>query len=159
MEGNLKRKLSLIKISRQDAESCSQIYSPKFESDIEISRKFSLGQEVAASATDRDLRNVAFHRKYFALLKLAYSNLPHNLEKLFANIEEFRTELKIQIGCRERRVSMSGKEYFIPKSMRFDKMSQTEFEEVYSKTLDFICVHVLRGVDKKELDDQIMDFL
>jgi len=155
----MKRKLSLIKISQQEAKNCTQIFVPRFESDLDISRKFPVGQEVAASCTDRDLRNVGFHRKYFALLKLAYSNLPHKFEKLFANMEEFRTEIKMQIGCREKRTSISGKEFWLPKSMRFDKMSQTEFEKVFSDTLDFICKFILPGVDKKDVEYQIIGFM
>ena len=154
----MKKRFSLIKVSVQEIAGCTQIFVPKYEGGLEISRKMPLGQEVAASATDKDLRNLAFNRKYFALLKLAYSNLPHEFEKLFKNIEEFRTEVKMQIGCREKRTSISGKDYWLPKSMRFDSMSQTEFEKVYSDTLDFICKYILPGVNKKDVEDQIIGF-
>lgn len=151
-------KIILFKVLPQAAKSLRELYAPKYETDIDNSRKLGLGSEIVASSSKKDIRNVGHHRKYFALLKLAWENMPEKYSKLFANIEEFRTEVKMQIGCREKRVSISGNEYWIPKSMAFDSMGQEEFEGVYSKTLDFICEYILPGVSSDEIEAQIIDF-
>ena len=155
----MKRRFSIIKISRRDAESCKELFTCKYESDLETSRKFELGQEFVASATDSDLRNIGFHRKLFALLKLAMDSLPEHLEEKIKSVDELLTEIKIQIGHREKRVSIGGNEYYVPKSISFENLGQEAFEDFYSKTLDFICAHVLPGVTDKEIETQLLNFM
>lgn len=155
----MKKKFSLIKISKQDAENCSQLFCPKYESDIEISKKLPLGQEVAGSCTDGDLRNSKFNRKYHALIKFAFFHMPEKYEGFIKNKEELRQEILMQIGARDRRISMSGKEYFVPKSMKYEKMGAEEFEDVYKKTFDFVCKYILPGVSNKDVQEQLMSFM
>lgn len=166
----MKKRFSLIKISKADAENCSQLFCPKYESDIEISKKLPLGQEVAGSCTDGDLRNSKFNRKYHALLKFAFFHMPEkysedhiaeNEEVIrgIKSVEDLRQEILMQIGCREHKISLSGREYYTTKSMKFDKMGAEEFEKVYSDTFDFISKYILPGVSNKDVQEQLMSFM
>ena len=78
-------KLILIKIAPQTARSLRELYAPKFETDIDNSRKLDMGSEIAASSSKADVRNAGHHRKYFALLKLAWENMPEKYAKLPRN--------------------------------------------------------------------------
>jgi len=155
----MKKKFSLTKISKKDAENCKELFTPLYESDIEISRSLKPGQRVAGSVTTSDLRNLGFHKKFYALLKLTFENLPEKLKPLFKNIEELRTELKLQTGYREERVSLSGKRYYVPKSMSFATMGAEDFNIFYKKSVDVICKFILPGVESEELDRQILGFM
>ena len=155
----MKKRLTLIKISSEDARGFNQIYVPRYGSDLEVSKKLSRGQEVIGSIADGDLRNAKFHRKYWALIRFAFHNLPEKYEELIKSEDDLRQEILMQIGAREKRVSMSGREYFVPKSMKFDKMGATEFEDVYKKTFDFVCQYILPGVSDKDVEEQLLGFM
>ena len=43
----------------------------------------------------------------------------------------------------------------IPRSINFDSMSQTEFEEFLTRAKDAICSELLPGVELKELDEAV----
>jgi hypothetical protein len=90
-------------------------------------------------------RNVAFHRKFFALLKLTYDNQEH-----FNNFDELRQWLIMKAGHYKRVVTPTG-QMFQPKSIAFSNMSEEEFEEVYSSVLDEVC----KFLDIKEEDIQL----
>lgn len=153
------KKILLMKISPQDARGISQIYIPKYDSDLEASKKLPLGQEVSGGVADGDLRNYRHHKKYFALLKFAFHHMPEKYESIIKSVEDLRQEILMQTGFREKRVSMSGREYYVPKSMKFDKMGSTEFEELYNATFDFICQYILVGLDDKTIEEELMSFL
>jgi len=155
----LKKRFSLIKVSPKEIAGCTQIFVPKYEGGLEISRKMPLGQEVAASATDRDLRNLMHHRKLFALLKLCMENMPDKYKDLFKSTEQLLDELKLQAGHVEKRTSLGGKVYFVPKSISFDKMGQSDFAEFYKKIVDVVCKFILPEVSSKKLDEEILNFL
>ena len=155
----MKRKFSLVKISKREAEAQKELYAPLHESDVDTSRKLKTGQRLVGSYSDADIRNLGHHKKLYALLNLTFHNLPHELEGMFKNVEELRKELLIQTGYREKRTSIGGQEYFVPRSMSFSEMGQAEFSELYGKFLDFICAYILGGVDSKELDNQIIGFM
>ena len=155
----MKKQFSLVKISRKQAERCRELYTPMYESDIEASRKFDTGQEIVGSASKKDLRNIGHHRKLFALLKLTFCNLPVKYQALIKNADELLTEIKLQIGHREKRVSLGGQEYYVPKSIAFHNLGQEAFDEFYNKTLDFICEYLLPGVDRPEIEAQIVEFM
>ena len=65
----------------------------------------------------------------------------------------------MQIGDRELRRSLSGKEYYVPKSWSFGSMSQEDFNETYKKTLDFILAYILPGIEQEEIERQLINFL
>ncbi len=155
----MKKQFSLVKISPQDAPMFGELYSCLYPSDEEISKGLPVGADVVGSFKDNDRRSLKFHKKYFALIKLAYDNLPEHLEERYKTLEEFRIEMKMQAGARDKMISITGTEYWVPKSMAFNKMGAEEFEKLYSKTLDFICSYVLVGIEKKSIDEQILRFL
>jgi len=92
-------------------------------------------------------------------LKLVFDNLPEHLHERFKTVDELREEIKIQIGLRDRHVSLSGKEYFTTRSMAFHAMGQDEFSDVYQKTVDFVCAHIIPGIESADIETQIIDFL
>ncbi len=152
-------RFELIKIPKRDALNQKELYAPVYESDIEASRKLKEGQRVVGSTSKSDIRNVGHHRKAFALLKLAFENMPESLSNQFSSLEAFRQEITMQIGYYDRRRSLSGREYYIPRSWKFSEMDQAEFGEMYSKIVDFICQFILPETEREELEKEIIDFL
>lgn len=123
---------------------------PYDEESHEALKKFRSGVPLRVKITRP--RNYQFHKKYFALLNLAfdYWEPPENQvgEK---NFDRFRKDVTILAGFYERYVRLDGSTRVEPKSISFAKMSEREFEELYQKTIDVIVKYVLRQYSGDEL--------
>jgi len=132
-------------------------FIPAYDSDKGGANKIKPGEMVRCKITRP--RNIKFHRKLFALLRLTMHNMPETLEEHFKSEEDLLDEIKLQTGLREKRITLGGKEYYKPGSISFTKMTQDEFDEFYSKAVDVILKWILRGVEKPELEAQLLDFM
>ena len=130
-------------------------FLPAADDDWERSKKIPMGTLVEADHNKN--RNFRFLKKYWALINTVFENLPEKYSELFPDNKSLHEELKMQLGIREKRKSLSGNEYYIPGSIAFDKMSAEEFEEYYSRVLDFVCKHIL-PMDRADLEAEIISF-
>ena len=126
----------------------------------EALKKIKAGETVKLSMVRP--RNLGFHRKYFALLNLAfdYWEPPENHvgEK---NFDRFRKDICILAGFYERYVRLDGSTRIEPKSISFAKMSEDEFADLYGKTIDVIVKYALTnytGDELRSIVDQVEDF-
>ena len=78
-------------------------------------------------------RNYLFHRKYFGMLNMCFDNQDEFIEK-----EWFRKYILIKIGWCDVYIAGDGTLLTEVKSLAFTKCTQSEFEELYNKTLDYI---------------------
>lgn len=132
--------------------------APKYDSDREEFKKLKRNSEVVVEI--KKGRNIEFHKKYFALLKLTYDNFPEWLEDTLNvhSIEDLRTRIKIDLGLYE--VSHYGNQsIIIPKSIAFDKMDETEFEKFYNMSVNHILKNYLKGVSNEQIEEEIWKFL
>jgi len=127
-----------------------------YDADKEHLSKLKLG-EVYRCEIKRP-RNIAFHCKYWALLNLVFDNLPEALEDKIRSVDELHTELKMQTGVRMKRVSLSGQTYYVPGSIAFHKMSESEFDAFYQAAANVIVKYIL-PVDADELLNEVESFL
>lgn len=106
---------------------------PFFNSGYDKTRKLKVGQLYECEV--KQPRNLKFHRKFFALLNLAYDN-----QDFTDNFDRFRQAVMIEAGFSETIVNkQTGEVHVFPKSISFSKMSEEEFEVVYDKVHDYIC--------------------
>lgn len=132
--------------------------TPKYESDREEFKKLKRNAEVVVEI--KKGRNIEFHKKYFALLKLTFENFPERLEdKLNVHsVEDLRTRIKIDLGLYD--ISHYGNQsIIIPKSIAFDKMDETEFEKFYRMSVNHIIKNYLKGVSNEQIEEEIWKFL
>ena len=123
---------------------------PAGVADVEKLKQIKTGEAVKVKLTR--VRNYEFHKKYFALLNLAfdYWEPPENHvgEK---NFDRFRKDTIILAGFFERYIRLDGSTRIEPKSISFAKMSEEEFAELYAKTIDVIVKYVLTNYTGDEL--------
>lgn len=108
--------------------------------------KVKMGQPVTASV--RLPRNGKFHRKFFAMLNVAYSNhdwpeIETNYGKVRVSAEMFRKYVTVKAGHYEADLTPGGEVRLVPKSISFSKMDQAEFDALYSDVLDVILMEFL----------------
>ncbi len=112
--------------------------------DTELLKHIKQGQPTRL--TFKRVRNYEFHKKFFALLNLAfdYWEPPENLvgEK---NFEQFRADIIILCGFYHQWIRLDGSTRVTAKSISFANMSEDEFEKLYAKAIDVIIKHALKN--------------
>ena len=88
-------------------------------------------------------RNGKFHRKFFAMLNVAYANhdwpeIETKFGKARTSFEMFRKYVTVKSGHYEVDLTPSGEPRVVPKSISWAKMDEGEFEQLYSDVLDVI---------------------
>jgi hypothetical protein len=125
------------------------VFKPSHDSDYQKFKKLKVDQTYVCKVSQP--RNVKFHRKYFALINLVYSN-----QERYDNSDDLRHDLTIASGYYRRSVDLQGNEVKKAKSISFAKMTEFEFSELYSATLDAIVKYF--GFDKEAMIEEIEQF-
>ena len=120
---------------------------PAFDSDYENFKKIPLNEVFKVEY--KKTRNIKFHRKFFALINLVFSN-----QEVYSNIEHLRKHLTIASGFYDTTICLeTGAEIKEAKSISFSSMDEVEFSELYNRFIDTI--HKYFGIDKQDLIDNI----
>ena len=125
---------------------------PLYDSDFEEKKKLKLNETYSVEITRP--RNVLFHRKYFALLNLAFEN-----QDLFITFENLRKEVIKYAGYYEEYKTLKGEIEFRAKSIKFSKMNADEFEKLYSASMTVILKYILKESTKEEIEQEIVNFM
>lgn len=104
---------------------------PAYDSDNERFKKIPF--DVPLEYNVKVPRNPLFHKKFFAMLKMAYEN-----QEEFRHPEHFRKSMMLRSGNSEEEQRCDGEIALVPKSIAFDNMEEYEFQEVYISVLDTI---------------------
>ena len=131
---------------------------PLYDADYDEKRKLKIGQ--VYSATIRLERNYEFHKKYFALIGCAWEFQNEKAQKHFKNnVENFRKTIEIASGHCDTVYNLKLKSWTdIPKSISFDKMDNSEFQELYERTKDVLFEVFLRSISKDEFLTSLANF-
>jgi len=122
------------------------------------------GQVMTASIAKP--RNVAFHRKFFALIRLAFDyfepqEVVYRGEKITPKKDEgeFRKWLTVKAGYFEVIGYPDGSVRVRAKSIRFASMSQEDFEALYSAMIDVVLAEVMTQLVKREDVEKMVDIV
>jgi hypothetical protein len=108
-------------------------------------------------------RNPKFHRKFFALLGVGYDawepGRKHKTYKgkpIAKNFDQFREDVIILAGYYDQTFTLRGDMRLKAQSIRFSKMNQDQFEELYSAVADVLLREVLtKYAGREELDEVV----
>lgn len=110
-------------------------------------------------------RNGVKHRKYFAMLTLAFEawdpgrnrkRLTFKGKPIGKNFERFREMVQIQAGYYEQYFDLHGRMKLEAKSIAYDKMGDDEFNRLYDDVTEVILNDVLVNYGTAELQ-QVVD--
>ncbi len=114
----------------------------------------------------KQMRNSGFHRKFFALLNIAFENWnPESIDTKWGtpekNFETFRKNVIILAGFGYPVFNINGTFKMEAKSISFGNMGQDEFEEVYNRVLDVLLkrIDMLKALSKQEVEDLVQKYL
>ena len=146
-------------------------FIPASEDDAELLSKVKVGETVRLTLVRP--RNIKFHKKFFALINLAfdYWEPPKHGEgsawsekmPIERNVERFRKDVTIMAGYYDATYRLNGDVRFEAKSISFGSMSEDDFEKLYSKVIDVIinrvCTQYTEYEMRKQVEDMVLDFV
>lgn len=98
-------------------------------------------------------RNIRFHNKFFAMLGIVLKNQEH-----YKSMDVLLGVCKIRIGHVTMASTNAGPVY-LPKSISFAKMDETEFNKFYDRAVDWVLREVIPGLQRQHLDAEVEDQL
>jgi len=119
-----------------------------YNSDLENIKKLKEG--VVYEITIKKSRNLMFHRKAFALFNLVFEN-----QERFDNLDHLRKYLTIKAGFFDE-VNTGKGVMILPKSIKFEKMDNVEFEEFYNGVIKVIEKELL--INKQDILENIQEY-
>jgi len=123
---------------------------PCYDSDFENYAKIPIGEEFEIEYTKK--RNLQFHRKYFALLKLAFEN-----QSDYRLMEDLRRDLIITSGRYDEVINkITGEVYKVANSISFAKMDNVEFNLLYEETKNIISKWI--GISNEQINEEIQQY-
>ena len=138
-------------------KSLSGSLMPAWPSEVGKLEELSRGRVFKAVLTQP--RNLPFHRKGFALFKVAFDLWSETLEaqefrgrEVRPEFERFRKDLTIMAGFFRPVFNAKGEVRVEAESLSFASMTEERFGQVYSALLDVILQKVLRNVNRDDLE-------
>jgi len=130
---------------------------PMYGSDLDEKRRLKVGETVLCEVTKP--RNYEFHKKFFALVRLTFENLPERLSQMLSirSEEDMLDCMKIDLGLYSS-AWHGGRQVVKPGSISFAKMDETEFEKFYGRAVDMVLSLYLAGTNKEELLEEVERF-
>jgi hypothetical protein len=122
---------------------------PLYPNDQDEKRKLKLGRDYLAKITLP--RNLAFHKKFFALFNIAYQN-----SRLDMSEKAYRHYLTIKAGYFTAYQTPKGI-FYEPDSISFDSMDEDEFEVFYQRFLEKVIAEI--GCTSEEIEQQLINFM
>lgn len=136
--------------------------SPADQQAAEYLQKIKLGEVVRVKASR--MRNPGHHRKFFALLNLAFDawepvEATYKGEPVAKNFDQFRNDVTVLAGYYETAITLKGETRLTAKSISFGNMGQDEFDKLYSATVDVILSRILTKYTREDLDNVVEQVL
>lgn len=117
-------------------------------------RRVGIGDILQAKALDQ--RNVQHHRKFFALIRIVFDNMPEQYDRHFPTQDDLRHELIKRAGFFKEYTDLKGIKQYRAESISFDSMSQKRFDELYDRVLDVVVRWF--AFDRDILENEILQF-
>ena len=123
---------------------------PVDEAGEEALRKVGQGELVQVEI--RKPRNIRHHRMFWALMTIIWENKER---EQYPTVEDVAASVKIAAGLRTRIYLPDGQLAFIPGSIAFHKLDQTEFSAFYDRVCDVVAQYFLPSVTSDELKREV----
>ncbi len=123
---------------------------PACEEATEWLRKKKIGATVLVEP--REMRNGAFFRKWWALVKLGYDywsesaqTIEYKGQPVLPDFDRFRKDVTISAGFYYPVVNLKGEVRIEAESLKWASMTEERFEKLYSATIQVLLQRVFNG--------------
>lgn len=132
----------------------------KCATDDDWEKKKTLKRGSVVECTIKEYRNYQFHKLYFAMVNLSWEYLSETQREFFHdNVDAFRKTVEVAAGHYEPVYNVfHGKWLEVPKSIAFDKLTESEFHDLYEKVKTVIFNTFIPNINKDEFEYVLKDF-
>jgi hypothetical protein len=147
-------------------KTSSGAFVPATEEDAAAAKRFRVGE--VSRVELKAMRNGAFFRKYFALLKIAFDMWAetqpaqeYHGRSVLPDFDRFRRDVTIMAGFFRPVWNARGELRVEAESIAWSSMTEERFEKLYSATINVILQKILpgRGLTEQGLRDWAMRVL
>lgn len=124
--------------------------TPACEESADWLRKKKLGASILVEP--REMRNGAFFRKWWALVKLGYDywsehaqTIKYKGEPVLPDFDRFRKDVTISAGFYRPVVNLKGEMRIEAESLKWGSMSEERFTQLYDATIQVLLRRVFNG--------------
>ena len=127
------------------------------ETDVDYEAKKKLKGGSTYEITIKEVRNPKFHRLYFSLINLSWEYISEQRRQFFHDdIEAYRKAVEIAAGHYEPVYSVARRMWLeMPKSIAFDKLSESDFHDLYERVKDVIVSLFIPDDVRDEFEKQL----
>ena len=131
---------------------------PLHDSDLDLKKRLRVGSVVRCKVSNP--RNYEHHKKFFALVRLTFDNLPLPLVEKWniRNEYDMLRRFKRDLGYFTNTINEYGEHEIEYLSISFAAMEQHEFEQFYNQCIDLVLFKYIKGIDKQDLITEIENF-
>lgn len=131
---------------------------PLYDSDHDLKQRLRVGSTVRCRVTLP--RNYEFHKKFFALVRLTYDNLPLPLVERWnvRSVDDMLRRFKRDLGYFTAIVNDRGEREIEYKSISFAAMDEEEFERFYTDCVNLVLDKYIPGIDRDDLINEVEHF-
>lgn len=122
---------------------------PAEGSAVELLRGIKQGAEVSVEI--RRPRNIKFHRKFFALVRLVYDN-----QNVCQSQNELLDAIKLMVGHVNQVRLPSGEIAKVPASISFAAMDEPAFNDFWNRAVDVVVRDIIPGLNREDLENEVM---
>lgn len=97
-------------------------------------------------------RSLKHHKKFMALVGLIFQH-----QSKYQTRDQLLTAIKLRTGHYDTYI-VNDKPVVVPKSLAFDSLDQTAFEDFYDRTLDIVVTEIIPGLRKADLKRELLGF-
>ena len=94
-------------------------------------------------------RNLAFHRKFFAMLQIILQNQDH-----YKSVDDLLDVCKLRIG-HSRKIQTTHGIVEVPASISFSALDDTGFQDFYDRACQWVITEVIPGLKRHDLDEAV----
>lgn len=134
-------------------------FMPADDEAIEQMKKFKLGSIARLDVVQ--MRNAAFFKKWWALVKLGYDYwsetcpaMEYRGQPVLPNFDRFRKDVTIMAGFREATWNIKGEMRVEAESLKWSSMTEERFTELYDATITVLLRMVFNGKNAQRWSEE-----
>lgn len=131
---------------------------PLYDSDHDMKKRLKTGSTVRCRVTQP--RNYEFHKKFFALVRLTYDNLPLQLVERWniRSVDDMLRRFKRDLGYFSSRTNDLGEREIEYRSISFAVMDGEQFGRFYNDCVNLVLYKYIPGIGRGELEEEVERF-
>lgn len=133
-------------------------FVPLYDSDYDLKQRLRVGSTVRCKVSLP--RNYEFHKKFFALVRLTFENLPLRFVEHWniRSADDMLRRFKRDLGYCKTYVNSYGEREIEYKSISFAAMDEQQFEVFYNDCVNLVLYKYIPGIGRDDLTEEIEHF-